>query len=251
MKDWKQYLNKIKIAAIILGGFSLVFLLALLISDSKDSAHIDVVSVIGVAEEAIHKDAQFDLDYITYGITQADAEKQIDDKISEISTVMGGLDDKLINGEAKKTVVNECMLDTRYRYPKQFSETGECLSNNWRAQARITMTIEGNKYSEDLKKRFLGLAPGTVNAVSGPTFIKQEINEDLEDRLLGSAMNNAKNKAEKMAKESDKKLGEVVEIDENPLVKNNFLDIQSEEVKSLNPGEDIIKKEILVKYRLK
>ena len=54
-----------------------------------------------------------------------------------------------------------------------------------------------------------------------------------------------------MVAESNRELGKVVDIDENPLVKTNLLSIQSDDKQILGPGEDLVKKEILVKYRLK
>ncbi|MCK4636096.1 MAG: SIMPL domain-containing protein [Candidatus Moranbacteria bacterium] len=249
-EDIIKYLSKAKAVAVIFGFFSLFFLGALFFIDAKENAHRDIVSVIGVTEEKIYKDAQFSLDFSAYDLSEEAARKKIDDKVVEIKKLIENFDQITI-GEVEKKVTIDCIINSQQYYQVQALEKGECLTNNWRAQSRIKVTIKGDKYSEEIKKKFLSLAPSIVDATSGPFFIKKDLDEEFQNILLENAMANAKKKASKMASESNKKLGEVIRINENPVVKNNLMSIQSEEKQVLGPGEDLVKKQISVEYELK
>lgn len=248
-EDILRYLNKAKASTFIFACFVMLFLLALIFIDTKENEHRDIVSVIGVTEEKIYKDAQFSLDFVAYGVNEAEAQKKIDDKIIEIKGLVENFD-KIVAEEVKSDITTECIVSYGQYYQAQAVEQGQCLSNNWRAQSRIKIVIQGNKYSEDIKNKFLSLAPEVVNAASGPVFVKKDLDNDFKDLLIEKAMDNAESKAKKMALESNKKLGEVVRIDEDPLVNNNLMSVQSEDKIILGPGEDLVKKEILVEYEL-
>lgn len=249
-EDIMRYLNKTKATTVIFGGFVMFFLLALVFIDAKESAHRDIVSVIGVTEEKIYKDAQFSLDFIAYGLSEEDARKKIDDKIVEVKGLIGDFD-QIVVGEVEKVITIECIIGHSQYYQVQTVEQGQCASNNWRAQSRIKVLVQGDKYSEDIKKKFLNLAPNVVNAASGPFFVKKDLDDEFKEFLIEKALENARNKAKKMALESNKELGEVIRINEDPLVNNNLMSVQSEDKQILGPGEDLIKKEILVEYELK
>ncbi len=248
-EDIIRYLNKTKSLALIFGCFVLVFLLALVLIDAKESAPKKTVSVIGAIEEKIYKDAQFSLDFVAYGLNEEDAKKKIDDKVIEIKGSVENFDEIII-GKVKTDVTVECIVSQGQYYQAQTTENGVCLSNNWRAQSRIKILIKGNKYTEKIKNKFLSLAPNIVNTASGPVFIKKEIDDEFKELLIEKAMANAEVKASKMATESNKKLGEVIRINEDPIVNNNLMSVRSEDKVILGPGEDLVKKEILVEYEL-
>ncbi len=249
-EDIMRYLSKTKATTVIFGCFVMLFLLALVFIDAKESGQRDVVSVIGVTEEKIYKDAQFSLDFVAYGLSEDDARKKIDDKIIEIKGLINNFD-QIVFEEVKTDVTIECIISNKQYYQVQAVEQGQCLSNNWRAQSRIKIIVQGDKYSEDIKKKFLNLAPNIVNAASGPFFVKKDLDDEFKELLIEKALENARNKAKKMALESNKELGDVIRIDEDPLVNNNLMSVQSEDKQILGPGEDLIKKEILVEYELK
>lgn len=249
-EDILRYLNKAKASTFIFAGLVLFFLLALVFIDAKENEHRDIVSVIGVTEERIYKDAQFSLDFIAYGISEEDAHKQIDEKVAELKGLINNFD-QIVVGDADVDMNVECIVKYGKYYQAQDTGQGQqCLSGNWRAQARIKIVVQGDKYSEDIKKNFLSLAPEIVNATSGPVFIKKDLDGEFKDLLIKNAMANAESKARKMASESNKKLGAVVRIDEDPLVNNNLMSIKSEDKVILGPGEDLIEKKIEVEYEL-
>lgn len=250
MKSLKHYLSKIKLEIWILVVFAIFFLVMLTYIDFKKNSGKEVVSVIGISEEKILKDAQFSLDYIIYGISEDDLKNKLDEKVSEIKSLVSNFD-QVANENIEKKISAECVIDYRYRYQVQNIEEGKCLSNNWRGQARIVFSIKGEQYSDEIKKSILNLAPKIVNSASGPVFLKKSLDKNIENRLIEKAMKNAKQKAEKIAFESNKELGSVIGVDENPLVKDNLMSFQSNDKDLLSSGEDLIEKKILVNFELK
>lgn len=250
MKIPEKYLKKIKSSLIVLLVLALVFLMGIVMSDYKNNGQSEVVTFIGVAEEKFLKDVQFSLDYTSYGTTEEEVNKKIEDKLNEIKNSIEN-SDQVLAKDIEKKVITECIVNAKNYYQVKALDEGKCLSNSWRGQVRFKLTIKGDNYSEEYKNKILTLAPSIVNSISGPVYLKKELDEDYENILMNKAIENARQKAEKSAKEIDREIKKVINIDEDPIINNGLISNQSDDKTTNNQGEVMIKKEIKVSFELK
>ncbi len=239
----KNSLNIIIFAAILIIGIYLMPWKNISWGEIKTS-QVPTIIVIGEAR-GIQKNQ---IASFTAGITTEGNDKQI--VVDETNQKMANLIEVV-----KNFGIDEADIKTQNISIREHKNPIEVLSNQqnyqWSANNSIVITLKNTERTSELTQILANIG---ANSIYGPNFQLDKSQNNSEDLLI-KALQNAKEKANKIAQFDNKKVGEIISVSEtlnNPIGQLRVGAIGSNKNGApIEPGSSTTYKQILVVFELK
>ena len=185
----------------------------------------------------------------TAGVTSINDDKEV--AVKEVNKVITD-----ITSSVKAFGIAEGDIQTQNLSVHQMQETfdGEIERRMGLGQWSVNNTIGITLRDVDKASALANLlSEGGATSVHGPNFSLDDTQES-EVILLEEAINNAREKAEKIAKSSDRKLGKIVTVSEGPQQTNGIFKsfgLESSVSSPVEPGTETVYKTVTVMFELR
>ena len=215
--------------------------------DNNGCGEEEIVTVTGEATlQEMNKLARFMVSIEGKNENKDEAVKDLEERSAKIIKVIKGF------GIEEKDIETESMNV----YQESIWDDGERKEGDWKASTSISLVLREINKSSELTSL---LNSNDVERVSGPNFYIDEDDEENDEKLFEMAIENARDKAELLAKSAGRRLGKVVKISEGSENQTNVytkamggaLELSTDSSMPVEVGSSKLSKSVIVVFELK